>query len=265
MAKFVRGLGRAFGGALIFGLPMLMTNEFWEIGAAMDRLRLAILIAVGLPLLVGLAHRVGFAATFGWQEDVRVAFVALGVGLLATAAVLSLFNIVDGDTAFDASVGRIAVQAVPAALGAMLARSQFGTKRAGDDDEARALDGYGGALFMMVIGALFLSLNIAPTEEVIQIAYMMTPSHALAVVALTIAVMHAFVFGHGVSASNDMPWWGDFLRFTFVGYVLALAICVFTLWTFGQTEGVGFERHLMTLIVLAVPAGLGAAAARLLL
>lgn len=269
VAKLVRGLGRAVGGALIFGLPMLMTNEFWQIGAAMDRLRLALLVVVALPLLVALAHRVGFEATFGWQEDVRDAFIALGVGLLATAVVLSLFNIADGATAFGAGVGRVSVQAVPAALGAMLARSQFGVRRAGDgshdEDEARALDGYGGALFMMVVGALFLSLNIAPTEEVIQIAYMMTPWHAFAAVALTVAVMHAFVAGHGVPISGDMPRWRDFLRFTLVGYVLALAICLFTLWTFGRIEGVGLERLLMTLVVLAFPAGLGAAAARLLL
>ena len=263
-SKLVRGLGRAFGGALIFGLPMLMTNEFWELGAAMDRLRLVLLLAVGLPLLVGVAHRVGFEATFGWKEDLRDAFVALGVGLFATAVILGLFNLFDGAASLDASVGRVAVQAVPAALGAMLARSQFGATREGDEEEPRAMDGYGGALFMMVVGSLFLSLNIAPTEEVIQIAYTMTPWHALATAALTVAVMHAFVYGHGVSSSDDMPWWGDLLRFTLVGYVLALSICLFTLWTFGRIDGIGTGRLLMTLVVLAFPAGLGAAAARLL-
>lgn len=264
-SKLVRGLGRAFGGALIFGLPMLMTNEFWELGAAMSRLRLVLLVAVGVPLLVGVAHRVGFEATFGWREDLRDAFIALGVGLVATALVLSLFNLVAGGTSVDASVGRIAVQAVPAALGAMLARSQFGaTHVADDEDGARALGGYGGALFMMVVGSLFLSLNIAPTEEVIQIAYMMTPGHALAAMALTVAVMHAFVHGHGVS-SEDAPPWSDLLRFTLVGYVLALAICLFTLWTFGRIDGIGTGRLLMTLVVLGFPAGLGAAAARLIL
>lgn len=265
-SKLARGLGRAFGGALIFGLPMLMTNEFWELGASMDRLRLVLLVALSVPLLVGVAHRVGFEATFGWQEDLRDAFIALGVGFVATALILCLFNLVDSATSRDAIAGRIAVQGVPAALGAMLARSQFGAVRdEGEQDGGRALDGYGGALFMMVVGSLFLCLNIAPTEEVIEIAYRMTPWHALAAVALTIAVMHAFVSGHGVSSRGDMPWWGDLLRFTLVGYVLALAICLFTLWTFGRIDGVGAGRLAMTLVVLAFPAGLGAAAARLLL
>ena len=31
---WLRDLGRAFGGALLFGLPLLMTMEVWEAGAA---------------------------------------------------------------------------------------------------------------------------------------------------------------------------------------------------------------------------------------
>ena len=80
------GLGRAFGGALIFGLPMLMTNELWELGATMDRLRLALLLLLGIPLLVGVSHRIGFEASFGWREDLRDAAIALGVGLVAATA-----------------------------------------------------------------------------------------------------------------------------------------------------------------------------------
>ena len=46
------GLGRACGGALIFGLPMLMTNELWELGATMDRLRLALAMSLYLSLIL---------------------------------------------------------------------------------------------------------------------------------------------------------------------------------------------------------------------
>jgi putative integral membrane protein (TIGR02587 family) len=259
-----KGLGRAFGGALIFGLPMLMTNEFWQIGAAVERWRLLILMAISLPLLVGVAHRVGFEPTFDWREDLRDALIALGIGLVATALVLLLFKLIEPGTSLDASVGRIAVQAVPAALGALLARSQFG---ATDDEgeEGRAFDGYAGTLFLMLVGSLFLSLNIAPTEEVIQIAYMMTPWHALVAIVVTVAVMHAFVASHGVSPADEMPLWRVLLRFTLPGYAVALAACLVTLWTFGRVDGIGTGRLVITLVVLGFPAGLGAAAARLLL
>jgi putative integral membrane protein (TIGR02587 family) len=252
------GLGRAFGGALIFGLPMLMTNELWEIGAVMDRARLALLLVLGMPMLVGVAHRVGFEATFGWREDLRDAAIALGIGLLASAVILGLFNLLDRGFSAEALVGRVAVQTVPAALGALLARSQFG----GRNGEAFA--GYGGTLFLMLVGALFLCLNVAPTEEMVQIAWTMTPWHALGLVTLTVATMHAFVYGHGVG-EDDGPWWSLMLRFTLVGYALALAISLYALWTFGRTDGVGAAPLVMATLVLAFPAGLGAAAARLIL
>ena len=262
IAPLVVGLGRAFGGALLFGLPMLMTNELWELGAGMDRLRLALLLVLALPVLVGMSHRIGFEASFGWREDLRDAAIALGIGLVAGVAILALFNLLPADLSRDAIVGRIAVQAVPAALGALLARSQFGGDK--PREEREAFSGYGGTLFMMLVGALFLSLNIAPTEEVIQIAYAMTPWHAIATVVLTLGVMHAFVHGHGVSSEAGSGW-GDFLRFTLVGYLLALIVCLVPLWLFGRIDGIGAGRLLMTVIVLAFPGGLGAAAARLLL
>jgi putative integral membrane protein (TIGR02587 family) len=256
------GLGRAFGGALIFALPMLMTNELWELGATMDRLRLALLLLLGVPLLVGVSHRIGFEASFGWREDLRDAVIALGVGLLAATVILGLFNLLTGDLSREALIGRVAVQAVPAALGALLARSQFGGGR--PREEREAFRGYGGTLFMMLVGALFLGLNLAPTEEMVQIAYTMTPWHALGLLILTVATMHAFVYGHG-SGDDRAPWWSLMLRFTLVGFALALATSLYVLWTFGRTDGVGGAPLVMSILVLAFPAGLGAAAARLLL
>jgi putative integral membrane protein (TIGR02587 family) len=258
------GLGRAFGGALIFGLPMLMTNELWELGAAMNRLRLALLLLLSVPLLVGVAHRIGFESSFGWREDLRDACIALGVGLVAATVILTLFNLLRADTSVDAVLGRIGVQAVPTALGALLARSQFGRGREDDEDQPRALGGYAGALFLMLVGALFLSLNTAPTEEMIEIAYMMTPWHSLGLVTLTIVTMHAFVVGgsHDASPSRVLA---DFARFTLVGYLLGLAISLFALWVYGRTDAVGLAPMLRTTLVLGFPAGLGAAAARLIL
>jgi putative integral membrane protein (TIGR02587 family) len=256
------GLGRAFGGALIFGLPMLMTNELWELGATMDRLRLALLLALGVPLLVGVAHRIGFEASFGWREDLRDAAIALGIGLLAATVILYLFNLLTGDLSADALVGRVVVQAVPSALGALLARSQFGGDR--PPEEREAFRGYLGTLFMMLVGALFLSLNIAPTEEAVQVAYLMTPWHALGLLLLTVATMHAFVYGHG-AGNDDGPWWSLMLRFTLVGYGVAMATSLYVLWTFGRIDGVGAAPLAMSVLSLAFPAGLGAAAARLLL
>src|SRR5687768_15817555 len=66
---FAIGLARAFGGAVIFGLPMLMTMEMWALGSTMEPLRLALLVLLSIPLLIGLSHVSGFEETFGVVDD----------------------------------------------------------------------------------------------------------------------------------------------------------------------------------------------------
>ena len=55
------------------------------------------------------------------------------------------------------------------------------------------------------------------------------------------------------------------MRYSLPGYGLSLAISLFTLWIFGRIDGFGFALALMPVVVLAFPATLGAAAARMIL
>src|SRR3546814_2175933 len=52
-SRFGVGIARAFAGALIFALPMLMTMELWHLGFYMDRYRPVLLMIVAFPMLVG--------------------------------------------------------------------------------------------------------------------------------------------------------------------------------------------------------------------
>jgi putative integral membrane protein (TIGR02587 family) len=103
----------------------------------------------------------------------------------------------------------------------------------------------------------------------ILIAYMMTPWHALALVLVSLLLMHAFVFAVEFKGQSTLPpgtpQWSAFLRFTVVGYALALLVSLYVLWTFGRTDGTGFAEVVSTTVVLGFPAAIGAAAARLIL
>jgi putative integral membrane protein (TIGR02587 family) len=267
--RFAIGLARAFAGALIFALPMLMTMELWWIGFYIDPWRLALLSVVALPFLIGLSHFSGFERTFGWAEDIRDAFIAYGVGWGTAAVILVVFAVITPSMPMDHVLGKIAVQAMPASIGAMLARSQLGGKQDQQEEEqTKEQIGYAGELFLMGVGALFLAMNVAPTEEMILLAYKMTNWHVLALIALSLMIMHGFVYAVEFQGSRSLPpgtpAWSEFLRFTVAGYALVLVISCYILWTFGRIDGRAMESLFESIVVLSFPAAIGAAAARVI-
>lgn len=262
----ITGLGRAFAGALLFALPMLMTMELWDLGHVMPPLRLALLCALTLPLLVRLSRLGGLRRTASLRDDIADALVAVAVAALAAGVLLFVFGVLDAEASPREIVGKVAIQTVPGGIGAMLARNQLGEAQ----DQVEAEEGsYSGELFLMVVGALFLSLNIAPTDEVFLIAYAMDPWRQLALLGLGVALLHGFVFSFGFrGAEGGRPhegFWSLLVRFTFPGYALAVAVSLYVLWSFGRLEGHAMEEALGAVIVLSFPGALGAAAARVVL
>lgn len=275
--RFLVGLARGIAGALLFSIPMLMTMEMWFLGFYMERERLLLLLLLNIPLLVGLSHRIGFERTTTWRESARDAIVAYGMGVAASALILVLLGVIKTDMGPREWVGMVALQAVPASIGALLGRSQLSMQDGEDEDEEGDADGDGEAretgyfteLFMMAVGALYLSLNLAPTEEMILLAFKMTGWHALSLLALSILLMHGFVYALAFRGSHSLnegtPVWHALIRFTMPGYVLALAVSLYALWTFGRLDGLAPMEAILTIIVLGFPAAIGAAAARLVL
>ncbi|HYD26712.1 TIGR02587 family membrane protein [Brevundimonas sp.] len=260
---YARDLGRAFAGALLFSLPLLMTMEMWWFGFTLHPARLAVFLLAAVPLLVGLAFFAGFSHRHhGLVHAVLDTFVALAVGYLTAALLLTVMAILEPDGPLRQSVGQVALQSVPGAMGALLARRQLSAGR-GDGDEAEAR--YPGELFLMVAGALFLALNVAPTEEMILIAYRMTPWHAVALIAVSLAVMHAIVYRTGFAGEHEQGHPATaFLHYTLAGYGLVLLVSLYVLWVFGRTDGHGLTEIVDAAVVLSFPGALGAAAARLL-
>ena len=264
-------MARGFAGALIFALPMLMTMEMWWLGFYMDRFRLGLLLLANFPVLVGLSHFIGFKETFNWKQDVVDALVAYAVAFTMAAIVLSLLAIVQIGMPLDEIIGKISLQAIPGSLGAMLAFSQLGSDSSKKEKEKKEQRGphYPRELFFMLVGALFLAFNVAPTEEMILIAFKMSSWHTFALAIVSVFIMHAFVYSVEFSGQDGIPpstsEWSVFLRFTIVGYAIALLVSMYILWTFGRYEGLDLAHLMSITLVLGFPAAIGAAAARLIL
>lgn len=264
--EFLTELARAFGGAILFALPILMTMEMWWLGTYLESWRVAVLLTFAVPLLVVLSYYIGFRESFSIEEDVVDAFVALAVGFTSAAASLLLFSVIEFGMSADEIIGKIVMQTVPASLGAILAAGQLGQGKRRRQERSR---GYVAELVYMVVGALYLALNLAPTDEIVLISLQFTPWHALAIMALSLTIMHAFVYAVEFQGQEERPedtsFWSVFLRFTVVGYAVALLTCLFILWIFGRTSGETPAQVLLMMTVLGLPASIGAAAARLVL
>lgn len=264
---FALDLGRAAGGAVVFALPVLMTQEMWSLGAGMDRARLILLLAAILPLLVGLSHFIGFEETESWMDDVRDAFVAVAVGFVTSAIVLSLFGRLHPGLSIDEVVGALAIQTVPASFGAIIAQGQLG--QAGQEKRRSRAAGYPADLLFMASGAVFLAFNVAPTEEIELISASMSPVHVILLALVTIGSMHAIVYlvrfvGQDRRRPEGHGAFSLLMRYTVVGYAVALLVSGAMLWVFGTLDGLGGAAALRHAVTLAFPAAIGAAFARLI-
>lgn len=266
---YAAGLARAFAGAIIFGLPLLMTMEMWSMGLYVHPLRLLLFIILNFFILVFLSRFGGFERTASLTEDILDALAAYAVGLVSSAIILAIFGLLSAEMPLDELVGMIAIQGVPASFGAIIARKQLGSGETEEEaEEATRSAGYAGQLFLMLAGALFLAFNVAPTEEMILIGFKMSPLQILTLMAGSMLLLHLLVFAVGFPGQEDAPeGYGvmrRFLVFTVPGYAIALLVSLYVLWTFGRADGGDLAGVLTTVVVLAFPGAIGAAIARLL-
>lgn len=260
---YVGELARAFGGALIFAFPLLMTMEMWSLGLHMERGRLALFLALGLPLVFGLAYYAGFRKAEGRVDDLLDALAALAVGFIVSLAMLALFGLIHRDDPSEANIGKVALQAIPAAMGAVLSRKQL-TGSGGDPGDDDHPASYRGELFLMAAGALFLAFNVAPTEEMILVGYMMSAGQTVVLAGLSLLLLHVLVYRLGFAGQEAHEGHlRAFIEFTLPGFAIALIVSLYMLWTFGRTDGLSLMDIVSTMIVPGLPTSLGAALARL--
>lgn len=264
---YAKSLGRAAAGAAIFSLPLMMTMEMWWLGFYMDRSHLAQFMLVNFMILVGLSRVSGFEPTTSLVDDLLDAFSAFGVAAIMAAVVLALFGIITVGMPHSEVVGKIAIQAVPGSFGAMLASKQLGVKSERSEEEYRKT--YLGQLFLMLAGALFLAFNVAPTEEMLTIAFRMSAWHSIALLFLSIMLLHALVYTVGFRGTEQPAGANGFLttffRFSIVGYAIAVLASLYILWTFGRTDGASLPQIASMVAVLGFPGAIGAAIARLVI
>ena len=265
--KYLKALGRGLAGAILFSLPILMTMEMWWLGFYLAPHRLLQFLIVNFVILVGLSRVSGFEKTGGWGDDVMDAFAAYAVAAVWSAVILWVLGIVDSSMPKSEIVGKIAIESVPASFGAMLGGKQFGQSKGEGSEKERKT--YVGQLFLMLTGAMFVSFSVAPTEEMILISFRMSPAHSVILILLSLILLHGLDYTVGLKGSEKpegaTSFWSIFLRFSVVGYAVAVAASFYLLWTFGRVENTAITQTVSMVAVLAFPGAIGAALARLVI
>jgi putative integral membrane protein (TIGR02587 family) len=262
-ADSLRDYTRAVGGGLIVGLPLLYTMEIWFHGFILPWWKLLLLLGIAFVIVLGYNSISGFRRERSLGELVLDSISTMGLGILVAFVALLLLGRIELGTSLRDAAGKVALEAIPVAFGASVARTQFsGNGGVGED--------HPGPLMRLLVGAggaLLFALNVAPTEEPVMLGIEAGPWLLLAVIAATLLLTFVLVFyadfgGRRVARrpgllNRPMPE-------TITSYAVSLAVALLLLWAFGRTDGASPPAILGMTVMLAVVASVGAAIGRLL-
>lgn len=269
-AHELEGYVRALAGAFLFGIPMLMTLEMWEIGSYLPPGLLLGFLGSAFLANLGLAHVAGFRREGRTlRADVEESIEAVAIGTFASVVVLLILNRIGPGVPLDASVGMVVVQTVPLSIGASVANVIFSDRGAVEGLPQRgpireAVLDIGGTL----VGAVFVGFAIAPTEETALLAAEMTPAHVIALVVFTLLLAYVIVFeaqfGLQRRRHQQEGLFQSPISETALSYVLSVGIAYVALSAFAQFgAGEPLDAVIRETLVLALPASIGGAAGRL--
>ncbi len=271
IAQSLREYGRGVAGGLLFSLPVLYTMEVWWTGfmAAPERLLAGLAGTYGLLLLYN--RFAGLRASASWKEIAIDSVEELGLGLVLAAFLLWLLGELQAGMHMDEIGGKILVEGMAAAIGVSVGTAQLGGGE-GEDDQGTGEEDDGRTLGSMVglglCGAFLVASNVAPTEEIVQIAAESSYGHLMALGALSVVLGALTVYFSNFRGGIGQDARGGALgvvRGTVITYALALATSAFLLWFFGRFEGATLVFAAAQTVVLGLPAAMGASAGRLLL
>ena len=267
--------GRGIIGGLLFSLPMLYTMELWWAGFLSSPGRLLIYLCVGMFLLMVYNHYVGLRDDGSLLEGFLESLEEMGLGILLTVFILYITGRIEPGMSYSEISGKIVVEAVTVAIGISVGKSQLGGGKDDPDEDSEKKNQKNKhhhlirSINLALCGSILVASNVAPTEEIIQIALETNTFKVLAVAMLSIALGGAILYYINFKGAKewvvqpDNPW--DVLAGTLVMYAVALVSSAFMLWFFGRFDGLPLSGIISQTVVLGFPATLGASAGRLLI
>jgi len=271
-------LAHGVAGGLIFGIPLLFTMEMWWTGATMSRYELAALVVSSVVIAMAFDLFIGFGDHDSTGPSRVLDATSEGVISVALATVIATFVLLltgrigpASDTDLAVWVGRIAAQVLPVSIGVAVANQVIPRDSASTDSGTPSTPKMSTAkhaardLGAAVAGALLVSLNVAPTDEVRRIGERASAAELVALAVFSLVATELIVFEAGWAGQSkrhaqpgllQSPWVE-----TVISYLAALLVSLAILATFSKLPST--DSLIPLSITLGLPAALGAAAGRL--
>lgn len=263
--------GKGIVGGLLFSLPLLYTMEMWWTGFIASPGRLALYLILGFGLLLGYNRYAGMRPDADFLEVVIDSVEELGIGLLLSALILLLLGRLTPEMSAAEIMGKVIVESLTVAIGVSVGTAQLGQGEGENGMGGEAPDKpihFGGQLAVALCGAVLIAANVAPTQEILVLAVENSSGALLILASLSFLVTLAIVaFGTKQAHRRlaDLPNVQPGLFATPITYAIALLASAYLLWFFGRLEGMGLSVIVGQVVVLALPASLGASVGRFLL
>jgi putative integral membrane protein (TIGR02587 family) len=283
LAASLQEYGRGVIGGLIFSLPLIFTMEVWWAGFSASPGRLLLGLAGTFLLLLAYNEVAGIREDHGPLEVVIDSIEELGLGLLLAFLTLLLLDRINFSMPLRELTGKVVVEGLIIAIGVSIGTAQLGgasganqgdaaSTRAGRPsggrtDRPRKRHGAVNIVVLSLCGAVVIASSIAPTDEVMILGQEMSPVRLLWTMVLSLGLAALTLFFSEFIGSHDLtaPEQRSVLFECVIAYAVALACSASILWFFGRFGGDSSGVVVGQVVVLALPATVGAAAGRLLL
>lgn len=270
----LREYGRGLAGGLIFALPLLFTMELWDAALMITPEKLGLYLATTFVLLLLYNRYAGLRSDASFGEVVIDSVEELGLGLVISLAVLFLLGRIGPDNTWPEIMNRVLMEGMTLAIGVSVGTAQLGTEEA---DEAGGMDHddrdgpdyhYPAQSAIALCGAVLFAANIAPTDEIGIIAREASVGDLVAIMLVSLLLGLGFLYFTAFRGSTrHLPEreWKWMTREIITAYAASLAASALILYFFGSLPSASPVQFVSGMIVVALPAMLGASAGRLLL
>lgn len=267
-ADVLRDQGRGIAGALfVSGLGLLYTMETWFLGWRLPMTHLLGYAIVGLAGVFVVTDQVGFqedASERPTHAKLAIDFSELVLQSFLTAyLVLFLFGVVRLGDSLVAVVRLGLVQVVPLGFGAALANRLLAGADDGPDEPT-----FPDNVPTYLLGAVFVALPVAPTDEVALIALQAGWLRLAGLVGLSVVIAYLVLYelefrGHSSRTASRSR--AAQVGSAFLVYAIGTVVAVGLLLAFGQYDGAAFRHAARLTIVLSFLAATGASAGEVVL